>query len=80
MKSFSDVIALWPTAAELAADLTALGVPTKSMTPRAWRRTGIPGAYWDHVCDAAKDRGFNGVTRELLCRLGRKAIHLQRGE
>ena len=71
MRTFADVINLWPSAADLAEDLTILGVPTKKVTARAWRKNGIPGAYWDHVCKAAKRRGFRGVTRTLLCRLGR---------
>ena len=80
MDSFADIIGRWPSAASLAGDLNALGVTVRPVTVRYWRNHGIPGPYWDHVCDAAAQRGFSGVTQALLCRLGRKAIHLQRGE
>ncbi len=71
METFTDIIGRWPSAAALAADLAAQGVGVQPVTVRSWRKQGIPGPYWDHLCEAAARRGLEGVTRDLLCRLGR---------
>ena len=47
-RSFAEVIALWPSAAELAAVLDV-----EAVTVRAWRRRGIPARYWSVVAEAA---------------------------
>ncbi len=73
MESFAEIIARWPSATALAEDLKARGLMVPPVTVRSWRGNGIPGPYWDHVCEAAKERGFDGVTRDLLCRLGAAA-------
>ncbi len=48
-RSFAEVIALWPSAAELAAVLDV-----EAVTVRAWRRRGIPARYWSVVAEAAR--------------------------
>lgn len=61
--SFADVIALWPTAVELAA---ALGV--EAVTVRAWRVRGIPAQYWLAVAEAARATGRK-VDERILAEL-----------
>jgi len=60
--TFSDIIALWPTAEAFAADVSVSGV-----LARQWRRrNNIPSAHWVRVVEAARARGFADVTLELL--------------
>jgi hypothetical protein len=61
MPSFSDIVNLWPSAAELARDI---GIGT--VRARAWRnRNGIPAEMWPAVITAAKARGLM-VDAEML--------------
>jgi hypothetical protein len=48
-RSFAEVIALWPSAAELAEVLDV-----EAVTVRAWRKRGIPARYWTAVARAAR--------------------------
>lgn len=65
MDSFRDVIAQWPSAEALAADLDEKGV-----TVRAWRnRNSIPPAHWSRVVAAAQARGIGSITHELLANI-----------
>jgi hypothetical protein len=68
MHSFREVIAQWPSAAELAYDLNfqpGIG-PLKV---RAWkRRDNIPPEYWDQLVDAAKRRRIR-ITVKLLAKI-----------
>ena len=51
--TFSDVIELWPTAAELAREISV-----KEVTVRAWKFRTIPAEYWKDIEAAAKARGL----------------------
>lgn len=60
MRTFLDVIALWPTSVEMARDLHV-----RDVTVRAWRARGIPAHRWQDVARAARRRGFR-VTLNML--------------
>lgn len=61
--SHLDIIALWPTPTDLARDLRIIQAPAV----RHWKRTGhIPPNRFDLVIEAAKKRGFKGVTYPVL--------------
>jgi hypothetical protein len=63
--SFADVIDQWPSFAALSRDV---GVPP--VTARFWRyRNSIPAKQWHLVIDAARERGIEGVTLEVLADL-----------
>ena len=65
MKTFADIINLWPTAEELARDLGVTG-----LVVRAWRnRESIPAEYWTAIAEAARKRKIRGVTLELFAGL-----------
>lgn len=65
IKSFRDLIALWPNAEELAWDTRVKGT-----IARAWKhRNNIPPRYWPRVLRAAAKRGYHQVTIDLLLRL-----------
>ncbi len=71
MKGVEEILALWPSNADLGRDL---GVPYPTVA--AWKQRGsIPVAYWRNLIDAARSRGLRGVTSELLVEL-----HDPRGE
>jgi hypothetical protein len=67
--SFAEVIALWPSARDLASILDV-----EAVTVRAWRRRGIPARYWAAVARAARvtDRP---VDERLLAELGSLRRH-----
>ena len=68
MKTFRDVIALWPSMSELARDVDA-----PIQTVAAWkRRDRIPDEYWNCVLDAAKSRKLKSVTPAVLIGLAAK--------
>src|SRR5690606_14396720 len=63
--SFAELISLWPTAADLAADLGE-----KYQTVAAWKqRNSIPPDRWGRVIAAAEKRGFINIDWEFLGRL-----------
>lgn len=72
LRSFAEVIALWPFARDLAEDI---GVEPEQV--RTWKsRNNVPPEYWRSVVDAAGKRGsrgenplFNHVRLELLALL-----------
>jgi hypothetical protein len=65
MQTVAEVIAVWPTAAELARDL---GVPYPTVA--AWRQRGsIRPEYWHDIVRAAQRRGHPEITAELLVRI-----------
>lgn len=58
----SDIIKLWPTLAEFAADL---GV--KRHTARGWkRRNSIPWKYWPSLLEKARERRAYVSPEELM--------------
>lgn len=62
MQSFADIIDLWPTATELAAELGE-----KEGTVRQWKnRNSIPADRWPAIVGASARRGFRQVTYEIL--------------
>lgn len=62
MQSHRDIIALWPSAADLARDLA---VPGDNV--RKWKaHNRIPGWHFADLIAAAERRGFQGVTADAL--------------
>lgn len=58
----ADIINLWPSLAEFAADLSVAYGTAKAMR----RRKSIPATYWPAIIKAAADREIAGVTLEAL--------------
>lgn len=66
-ETFRDVIDLWPRRSSLARDI-------EMATPAVgywWRNNVIPPVHYDKVIEAAKRRGFYGVTYPVLAALAR---------
>ena len=62
MLTHRDIIALWPSSADLARDLD---VPGDNV--RKWKaHNRIPGWYFTALATAAERRGYSGVTAEAL--------------
>jgi len=60
--TFSDIIGLWPSVGALAAEV---GVSTDRV--RKWaERDSIPGEWFSAVTNAARERGMDSVTTELM--------------
>lgn len=71
MKTFADVIDLWPrpVTVTLAADLAE-----QPGTVRQWRsRSVLPDRVWRKVVESARARGIEGVTLELLAEIAEAA-------
>jgi hypothetical protein len=65
MQAIADILAAWPSDAELGRDV---GVPYSTVS--AWKQRGsIPAAYWWAITEAARRRGHPEITAELLSRL-----------
>lgn len=66
MKTFNDVIELWPSVSDLASDLAVpYGVA------KQWRRrNSIPADRWASLIDAARSRGF-AITADALAEIAR---------
>lgn len=64
-KSFSAIIALWPSLSDLATDL---GVGYESAKAYK-RRNSIPSEHWSALIKAADKRGIEGITAERLAAL-----------
>lgn len=65
MNSVDDILALWPSMADLGRDL---GVPYSTVT--AWKQRGsIPVTHWRALIEAARSRRLRDVTSELLVEL-----------
>lgn len=56
------IISLWPTIADFAADI---GVSEKTATQMKWRGS-IPGKYWLAASQGAERRGLHGCTLKTL--------------
>ncbi len=69
MNTFRDVIDKWPSLRDFAADI---GVQYVTAQVMRWRGS-INADHWDAVVQAAKQRGFDGITIELLAKLKRDA-------
>lgn len=64
---FSQIIDLWPSLRELWRDMEGHHPDMAYETVRAWRtRNSIKSKYFDALVAAAKRRGFDGVTYEVL--------------
>lgn len=64
--SFAELIALWPSVAELARDL---GLSDAYERVKAWKREDyIPGHYWLDIERAASRRGLH-VSVEIMAEL-----------
>jgi hypothetical protein len=62
LKTFAEVIALWPTMVEMAADL---GVEKDE--PRKWKHRGqIPAHHFQPLLRAAERRGYDRVNLGVL--------------
>jgi hypothetical protein len=65
MQTISDILAAWPSDAELGRDLD---VPYPTIL--AWKQRGsIPAAYWCDIVRVARQRGHGEITADLLARL-----------
>jgi hypothetical protein len=65
METFPEIIALWPSAEALGADIGEPG-----LNVRAWkRRKAIPPEHWVALVAAADRRGIDGVTYERLAHI-----------
>lgn len=70
MHSFQDVIASWPSIADLAADLSTPAAKLEPNTVKQWKtRDKIPDEHWLAVAEAAKRRGLKRITVEKLAAL-----------
>lgn len=58
----ADIINLWPSLSDFAADLSVGYGTAKAMR----RRSSIPPEYWMNVVRAAEARSLDGVTLEAL--------------
>lgn len=68
MKTFDDIISMWPTAKAFGTDVGVSG-----LVARQWRRrNSIPSSHWRAVVDAAQKRGFTDVTEAALTDLAAK--------
>lgn len=65
IKSFRDIIELWPSIGAFADDIGVKYVTAQVMK----HRDSIDADHWVAVVDAAKKRGHAGITYELLARL-----------
>ena len=65
MQTFSDVLALWPSRAEVAADC---GV-SYGVVKQWWRRESVPPEYWTALIDGARKRGIKGLNSDMLAGL-----------
>jgi len=62
MRTHRDIIALWPSSADLARDLD---IPGDNV--RKWKaHNRIPGWFFTDLIAAAERRGYAGVTAEAL--------------
>lgn len=66
--SHTDLINLWPTLSDFAADLSLKYGTAKAMR----RRSSIPSGYWDAMIAKAKMRKIKGVTYEALTKAAAK--------
>lgn len=65
MKTFTAIMALWPTLVEFAEDA---GVPERRA--RGWKAAdSIPGRYWLSLVKAADRRKIRGVTLDVLAKI-----------
>jgi len=70
METISDILGLWPSRSELAADLAE-----KYVTVSAWgARNSIPADRWMEMVASAKRRGIKGVTFDVLARLHARPV------
>lgn len=68
MESVSDIIALWPSPEEFAAD-----IDVAVSLVRVWKfRKSIPAERWAAITAAAKRRDITEVTADELVRLAAK--------
>ena len=58
----TQIISLWPSLSDFAADLGIQYGTAKAMR----RRGSIPASYWASVVATAKARNLTGVTLEVL--------------
>jgi hypothetical protein len=65
MQSYRDVIEAWPNRESLAEDAAT----TTEAVRKWWERNRIAPSYWLPVFNAAKSRGIDGVSLELLASL-----------
>lgn len=72
----ADIIALWPTAADLAR---AIG--EKPDTVRRWRlRSSIPAWHWQAIDEAARTSGIRNVTVKRLYETAPKRAEAEKGK
>jgi hypothetical protein len=67
--TYASIITRWPSFGTFAKDV---GIPRKH-AHAMYARDSIPPYYWLAVVKAADERGYNGITYELLVKLASKA-------
>lgn len=65
IKSFRNIIELWPSIGDFADDIGVKYVTAQVMK----HRDSIDADHWVAVVEAAKRRGYSGITYETLARL-----------
>lgn len=70
IKTFADLVDLWPTQQSLADDVTTDESRVLANTVALWkRRDFIHPKYWIAIVRAAAARGIHGVTCERLAKI-----------
>lgn len=70
--SYRDIIGMWPSIGEFAADIGVKYVTAQLMK----HRNSIGADHWSAVVEAARKRGYDVVTLELLA--GLRSGHVPR--
>ena len=66
--SFRPIIDLWPSRAELADDVGT----TRLLAQQWWTRDFVPPEWWRLLVEAARRRGYRGVTYVRLAEIANK--------
>lgn len=69
--SFREIIAAWPSRAEMASDA---GVPHYGVVKQWHLRDSIPAARWAALVDAARARNIPGISLELFAALAKRQV------
>ncbi|WP_422036560.1 carph-isopro domain-containing protein [Reyranella sp.] len=74
MQTFADIIDAWESPAALADDLGE-----EVGTVRQWRnRNRLPDRVWKKIVEAARARGIEGVSLDVLAGIAERIAHVGR--
>ena len=68
-QTVDDIFGLWPSVSEFARDI---GLKRESHGTIMKRRQSIPATHWPRIVEAAKKRGFKGITLAVLSEIHSK--------